>query len=103
MAHVFIVDKQTFDIHLKYKFAGTGSKNDNVDFLFTDSPINVHTEKKLISLYSDISRIRIGDKIVFFVTGISKFYGVFTAESEVFIDNSVDPYLTGDLEKKLIY
>ena len=104
MAHVFIVSPQTFKVHLEYMFAGTGSGDDSVDFLFDDSVnIRYHTEAKLIGMLSDTSRIRVGDKIIFFVTGISKFYGIFEAESSVFIDNDNPPYLNGELGKKLFY
>ena len=30
--HVFIVDSTTFKIHLEYLFAGTGAKDNKVDF-----------------------------------------------------------------------
>ena len=30
--HVFIVNEQSFKIHLEYLFVGTGSKNNDVDF-----------------------------------------------------------------------
>lgn len=32
-AHVFIVDSVTFDLHLRHLFAGTGAKENRVDFL----------------------------------------------------------------------
>lgn len=30
--HVFIVDEQSFKVHLKYMFVGTGSKEKDIDY-----------------------------------------------------------------------
>lgn len=81
MTHVFVVDKNTFKYHLEYMFAGTGGSRD-ASFLF-DNKIQLHwkSEASVIDMISDISRIRVGDRIIFYVQahkGVpGKFYGVF--------------------------
>lgn len=105
MAHVFIVNKLTFKYHLEYKFAGTGASDVSTDFIF-DASIQLKTqdEKRSIGMITDVSRIKIGDKILFFVTGISKFYGIFEAASEFFFDpNDSANFLVNDLGKILTY
>jgi len=63
--HVFIVNEETFPIHLQYMFAGTGAKDKNDD----------------LSLLADISRVRVGDLVIFYIEGTTKvkggFYGIF--------------------------
>lgn len=105
MAHVFIVNKRTFKLHLEYMFAGTGAKDVSTEFIFDCKKAeSLHDEKMSIGLISDISRVRKGDKIIFFVTGIAKFYGIFEAVSDFFVDpNDDDNYLFQELEKKLTY
>jgi len=83
--HVFIVDAQTFPIHLKYKFAGTGARN-----------ADEHSE-----LLADIKRVRPGDKVIFYLMGVG-FYGIFRISQNSKIINEPD-YLLKDLGKKLIY
>ena len=105
MAHVFIVNKLTFKYHLEYKFAGTGASNVSTDFIF-DASIQLKTqdEKRSIGMITDVSRIKVGDKILFFVTGIAKFYGIFEAASEFFFDpNDSENFLVNDLGKILTY
>lgn len=105
MTHLFIVNCKTFKVHLEYLFAGTGASDVSTDFIF-DSSIKIHTqdEKRSIGMITDVSRIRKGDKIIFFVTGISKFYGIFEAASELFIDpNDDNNYLYNELGKILTY
>ena len=105
MAHIFIVNKITFKKHLEYKFAGTGAGNVSTDFIFDSSiKLNSQDEKRSIGMITDVSRIRKGDKIIFFVTGISMFYGIFEAKSEFFLDpNDENNYLKDDLKKVLTY
>ena len=105
MAHVFIVSKITFKYHLEYQFAGTGAGDVSTDFIF-DAKIKLNTqdEKRSVGMITDVSRIKKGDKILFFVTGISKFFGIFEAESEFFLDpNDPDNYLVNELGKILTY
>ncbi len=105
MAHVFIVNQNTFKVHLENMFAGTGASEVSTDFIF-DPSITIHTqnEKRSVGMMVDLARIRKGDKIIFFVTGISKFYGVFEAVSDFFVDpNDDDNYLFSELQKKLTY
>ena len=105
MAHVFIVNQNTFKVHLEYMFTGTGASDVSTDFIFDPSVI-VHTqnEKRSVGMMVDLARIRKGDKIIFFVTGIAKFYGVFEAISDFFVDpNDADNYLFNELQKKLTY
>lgn len=105
MAHVFIVNQNTFKVHLEYMFAGTGASDVSTDFIFDPSVI-VHTqnEKRSVGMMVDLARIRKGDKIIFFVTGIAKFYGVFEAICDFFVDpNDADNYLFNELQKKLTY
>ncbi len=105
MAHVFIVNQNTFKVHLEYMFAGTGASDVSTDFIF-DPSVTVHTqnEKRSVGMMVDLARIRKGDKIIFFVTGIAKFYGVFEAISDFFVDpNDADNYLFNELQKKLTY
>ena len=110
--HVFIVDYNTFKYHLEYMFAGTGSKNDIVDF--NNSPnTNLHhtIENKLLGMIADIKRIRIGDLVIFYLQqdiqkGIfeGKFYGIFWVTSEAFLDNNDNgQFLKQELNKSLTF
>ena len=105
MAHIFIVNEQTFKMHLEYLFAGTGASDTSTDFIFDNSiKLSTAEEKKSIGMMTDVARIRKGDKIIFFVTGISKFYGIFEASSDFFLDpNDKDNYLHKELGKILTY
>lgn len=105
MAHVFIVSKVTFKYHLEYQFAGTGAGDVSTDFIFDAKiKLNAQDEKRSVGMITDVSRIKKGDKILFFVTGISKFFGIFEAESEFFLDpNDNDNYLVKELGKILTY
>ncbi|VEU74633.1 Uncharacterised protein [Mycoplasmopsis citelli] len=106
MTHVFIVNEQTFKIHLEYMFAGTGNSISDINFLIKNKENTKATnpkQKVAISMLSDLERIRIGDNILFFVTGISRFFGIFKATSEVFVDNVNNNYLYSKLNKVLTY
>ncbi len=111
--HVFIVDSTTFDLHLKYLFAGTGAKDSTLAFLSDrDEKIHSTTEANLVGMIADGGRVRKGDKILFYLQqnareGISegKFYGIFTAAHDgCFLDNN-DPgqYLKKELGKSLTF
>ncbi len=73
--HVFIVDENTFPIHLKYMFAGTGAGEDG---------------HENIGMIEDIGGCREGDKVIFYLTQHrgqdGKFFGVFEVVSNAFWD-----------------
>lgn len=107
--HVFIVDKNTFKYHLEYMFAGTGAADKEVPFLI-DSNAYTHysTERNLVGMIADVSRIRIGDKIIFYLQATDKkpgiFYGVFKATSTAFFDeNDNNNFLKNELQKSLTF
>lgn len=60
---VFIVDKRTFPLHLRYRFAGT-------------TPGRRSKRERNIGLLADIARVRPGDPVVFYLQQYG-FYGVF--------------------------
>ncbi|NLW84567.1 MAG: DUF91 domain-containing protein [Phycisphaerae bacterium] len=111
--HVFIVDAITFKVHLEYLFAGTGAKENHVDF--NNGPNTRHravTENMLTSMIADASRIRRGDQIIFYLQqnfshGIreGKFYGIFTAKHDwSFLDDyDGQQYLFDSLQKSLTF
>ena len=71
--HVFIVNEQSFKVHLEYMFVGTGAKDKDVDFNgVTNSNLNPQAENGLISMMSDFSRVRIGDCVLFYVQASEK-------------------------------
>ena len=101
-AHLFIVNEESFITHLKYQFAGTGGKFNDLSFLTSPSLTtpNHFVERNLVAMIADVSRVKKGDKIIFFVTGISKFFGIFEATSDAFLD--IDGcYLEDEIGKKL--
>jgi len=88
MTHVFIVNEETFNIHLKYMFAGTGNKQYDLPIQsICNSNIADVIEKTLIGMVADISKVRIGDKVLFYVMGCKKFFGVFEIASCPFYEN----------------
>lgn len=107
--HVFVVDKTTFKIHLEYMFAGTGAGNKKVPFLTgIEEPIHWATENNLVGMIADISRLRIGDKIIFYLQAHDDkpgmFYGVFKVVSLAFFDeNDGSNYLVEKLKKSLTF
>lgn len=106
MVHVFVVDETTLKYHLEYLFAGTGAKDKKSDFIVSFNETKTHstTERNLVGMIADISRIKINDKIIFYVQGTTKFYGIFKAISEAFFDeNDSDNYLIDKLHKGLSY
>ena len=68
--HLFIVDEISLKYHLEYMFVGTGKGNTNFD----------------VELWKDIVRLKVGDKIVFYVQSLKKFYGFFEVISNPFFD-----------------
>lgn len=111
--HVYIVDINTFKLHLEYQFAGTGAKDTPVDFNATStSSLRGGAENNLASMIADGLRIRKGDNLIFYLQsraqdGIQegKFYGVFQAANDwSFLDNyDEDQYLKRELGKSLTF
>ena len=80
--HIFIVDENTFKVHLKYLFAGTGAGEKDVDFNKCSNsslyPSKMHaSESGLVSMMADCCRIRKGDLIIFYLQATSKQEGKF--------------------------
>ena len=95
MTHIFIVNEQTFKVHLEYMFAGTGYGNNIPDFI---DKIKADTmadsiEKTFASMIADISRVRKGDLVAFYVTGCKKIFGFFKVASEPFYNQKSIDYL----------
>lgn len=93
--HVFIVDDNTFKYHLEYMFAGTGSKNKDVDFnnsaTSTLYPNKKHAaEASLVAMMADCCRMRIGDYVLFYLQATKiqegRFYGIFKVKNTPFLD-----------------
>lgn len=114
MTHVFIVDEITFKYHLKYMFAGIGVKDKQANFLTNPTVSNDKkslppaTERNLVAMIADISRVKVGDKIIFYLQATSEssgmFFGVFRAISNPFFDENDDKnYLKSDLMKGLSF
>lgn len=110
MAHVFIVDENTLSIHLKYKFAGTGAKDNKCLFLQNNNEkINGNKERLLVKMLADISRVKKGDSVIFYLqqtkNSEGKFFGSFKVASDAFIYNEKNEkhrYPNG-LEKNLTF
>ena len=96
MTHVFVVSEKTFDIHLKYMFAGTGNQSfePNLDCVENNK---YEQERALTDMIADISKVRTGDKVIFYVTGCKKFFGIF----EIAGNAIFQPKKTDNLEKSL--
>jgi len=111
--HVFIVDADTFPIHLQYKFVGTGAKEHKIDFNNKQgSTLHYAVENMLSGMISDCCRIRKDDKILFYLQqnmsrGIieGKFYGIFKAVNDWgFLENNTSSqYLKEELGKSLTF
>ncbi len=111
--HVFIVDTNTFKYHLEYLFAGTGAKDNYIDFNNNpNTSLNHATENNLVGMIADSQRIRKGDFIIFYLqqnysekVWEGKFYGIFKAKEDLsFLDNN-DPnqFLKQELIKSLTF
>lgn len=115
MVHVFIVDENTFKYHLEYMFAGIGvNKTDyasktkqgvKTPFLKDDKVYLHHSiERNLVGMIADISRIRIGDLVSFYVQKTTCFYGFFRVKKTAFFDENDDNnYLRTKLQIGLSY
>lgn len=107
--HVFVVNQITFKQHLEYMFTGTGAKNRMSLFLEkSDIKFQPTTERNLVGMIADISRIRPDDKIIFYlqatVNNPGMFFGIFKAKSAAFFDeNDNKNYLSDELGKGLSY
>jgi hypothetical protein len=102
MTHVFVVDQFTFKYHLEFLFAGIGAKDKTSPFLTNSTiPFNHTTERMLVGMLADISRIRIGDKVVFYLQASAGssglFFGVFKVASLPFFDENDDANYLKDL------
>lgn len=111
--HVFIVDSTTFKLHLEHLFAGTGARDNEVDFN-NDSRTVLHstTENMLVGMIADGGRIRQGDQIIFYLQQEfskkifeGKFFGIFKAKNDwSFLDNNDrQQYLKNELGKSLTF
>jgi len=110
---VFIVDATTFKYHLEYMFAGTGAKDNRIDFNNSaTSRIHPTTENNLLGMIADSQRVRVGDNVIFYLQqnfqkGIREglFFGVFKVkEVPSFLDNNdEEQYLKTELSKSLTF
>lgn len=107
MTHIFIVDETTFNVHLKYQFAGTGytdgDGNPKTIDLNSSSNGSDSTEKTLVGMIADISRIRTGDHVLFHVTGSKRIFGIFEIVGTPFHNLLIDDYKGDKLEKYLSF
>lgn len=111
--HVFIVDETTFQYHLQYLFAATGAGEKDVDFNNTPFsklyPWKKHAaESGLVAMMADCCRVRKGDLIIFYLqakgANEGKFYGIFEADSDAFLDrNDGNQFLKSKLQKSLTF
>jgi len=111
--HVFVVDTRTFKIHLEYLFAGTGSRNDVIDFNnFMRTSLPYQKENNLLGMIADSQRIRKGDYVIFYLQQNKsqrvyegKFFGIFMASDNFsFLDNNnYEQYLRAELDKSLTF
>jgi len=111
--HIFIVDSTTFKLHLEYLFAGTGAKDNRIDFNNNpDTLLHATTENMLIGMIADGSRVRRGDQIIFYLQQEfsekifeGKFFGIFKAKNDwSFLDNNDSrQFLKNELEKSLTF
>lgn len=105
--HVFIVDDKTFKCHLEYMFVGTGAKDKIVDFNeAAETKLHYSSENGLVGMIADLSRVRVGDFVIFYLLQNSshegKFFGIFKIANVPFIDGN-GAYLDTNLEKKLTF
>ena len=103
MTHIFIVDENTFKIHLQYMFAGTGRKTLIPNFIGRAKTVTTadSEEKTFVSMISDISKVRQDDLIAFYVTGCQKIFGFFKAVSDPFFNDNPPNYLGANLGRYL--
>lgn len=107
MTHIFIVDEKTFDVHLKYLFAGTGYTHNETGPQTLDLASKLDkadsTEKTLVGMIADISRIREGDHVLFHVTGCKKIFGIFEIVGSPFFNKLEINYKGPELGKYLSF
>lgn len=109
--HVFIVTEQSFKVHLEYMFAGTGSKDKDIDFNGGQhSLLHPKKENGLASMMADCSRVRENDNVIFYVQASrnseGKYYGIFKVASQPFhepYNQNQDQYPSPSLGKILIF
>ncbi len=111
--HVFIVDTTTFKYHLEYLFAGTGAKDNVIDFNNNaNTTLNHASENNLVGMIADSQRIRKGDFVIFYLqqnysekVWEGKFYGIFKAKEDLsFLDNNnPSQFLKQELIKSLTF
>ena len=102
MTHVFIVNQTTFNIHLQYMFAGTGFSTYQPSLYSTNST-KYDYENTFTGMIADISKVREGDKVLFYVTGCRKFFGVFKIVGVPFFEPQNTNYLGVQLDKYLSF
>lgn len=107
--HVFIVDTTTFNVHLKYMFAGTGAKELSADILLSEKEAINKNERLLAGLAADAARVRTGDYVLFYLQqnkqkGVDEgqLFGIFQAKGKSFIDPQ-GKTLRSELGKKLTF
>ena len=113
MYHVFVVNDNTFKFHLEYLFAGTCALS-NPDFLENSEYQNPRrkndglTSKQELSIcgmIADVSRIRPGDKVIFYLTQNEKhdglFFGIFEVKERAFFDPNNNNFLADSLKVNL--
>lgn len=113
MAHVFIVNNQTFNTHLKYLFAGTGNDKKTDLFYITETDKfnsdkgyeqkDTYTDGNSYTMLADINRVRIGDDVLFYNCSTHKFYGIFEIASKPFFEDVKDNCLFDELGKNLTF
>jgi len=111
--HVFIVDTTTFRYHLEYLFAGTGAKDNYIDFNNNSDSSLYHTaENNLVAMMADSQRVRKGDYVIFYLQQNfsqkvfeGKFYGIFKIKHDLsFLDNNdSEQFLKNNLKKSLTF
>lgn len=111
--HVFVVNDKTFKYHLEYMFAGTCAASDVLflkDCNYTNARrkqegITPQQELTAAGMIADISRIRSGDRILFYLTQGQKheglFFGTFKAVGVPFYNTNSDNYLSEKLGRCL--
>lgn len=80
---------------MEYKFAGTGAKDKQSSFLLNANiAYNSTTERMLVGMIADISRIRVGDNVIFYLQSSGDapgtFYGVFKVVSQPFLTKMME-------------
>ena len=109
MVHVFVVNDRTFRYHLEYMFAGTCASSDplfieDVNYNNPSSKkqgLTSRQERTIAEMIADVSRIRIDDKILFYVKQSKyhegMFFGVFRVCENPFFDSHRNNYLSQEL------